>query len=121
MTQESRGNKKGVVWWWIQRFTALILLVLIGRVGVWLATTGPITHETYTAFLNSWSVLVLGVLSALAVVLHSIYGMWGVLTDYMNRHTGGRLGYALWPYVFGLFILLGMVSLIWMLKLLTGI
>lgn len=121
MIQQQRGNNKGLIWWIIQRVSAIILLALLVYIGYWIATTETITYENYKAFLERTTLAVLGFFAAFAVVLHGVYGIWAVMTDYMNERTGGKLLYAMWPYLFGFCTLMGLVALIWTLKLVTGV
>ena len=77
-------GKKGLVDWWQQRISAvLISLYIIPLTVLWLSIH-PATVSDWHRVLFNMPMRILGSLAALAILVHAAIGFWVVATDYVK-------------------------------------
>ncbi|MBF2754163.1 MAG: succinate dehydrogenase, hydrophobic membrane anchor protein [Gammaproteobacteria bacterium AqS3] len=107
--------RSGTFWWLVQRVTSVLLLIVFGYTGVWwLGLDGGLTYAEFSGFLQRPLTRILGLTTGLAILLHSIYGIWNIVGDYMNAHTAGPVLAKFRPLAMGLGALLCLTYLLWM-------
>jgi len=90
-TKDVGSAHSGLSDWYLQRFSAVILVLLLPWVMVllWLVVVGGMSQQTLLAWLDSLTVRVLHTLLILALTLHAHIGLKVMIEDYV--HAGMRV------------------------------
>ncbi len=81
---ESRGSKRGLIDFIVQRLTAIVIGIYVIHLVVIFALNGDMDYEAWRSYFTSGYSLLLSTLTVLAIALHAWIGMWTVGTDYIR-------------------------------------
>jgi len=78
---------KGVIQWFLQRLTGLILLIglIVHFYIMHYSGTGALDYETVTARLSSPYWKGFDILFLLSILYHGFNGLWGIATEYIKE------------------------------------
>ena len=77
-------RKKGLIDWWQQRISAVLIALYIVPLTVLWFGVHPVTVSEWHHILFNVPMRILGSLSALAILVHAAIGFWVVATDYVK-------------------------------------
>ena len=81
---ESSFGRSGVHDWWMQRISALILLIYLIFISYQVATLTEFNYANWSAIFAPLWVKVFSILSVAAISIHAWAGLWIVSTDYLK-------------------------------------
>ncbi len=81
---ESRGSKRGLIDFIVQRLTAIVIGIYVIHLVVIFALNGDMDYAAWRSYFTSGYSLLLSSLTVLAIALHAWIGMWTVGTDYIR-------------------------------------
>tara|TARA_R110002167_G_scaffold233252_2_gene438484 strand:+ start:508 stop:855 length:348 start_codon:yes stop_codon:yes gene_type:complete len=77
-------GKNGMKDWFIQRVSAVILLVYVLFLMGFILFSGPVTFDAWQSLFACGWMKVITVLAVLSLLAHSWIGIWTILTDYIH-------------------------------------
>ena len=77
-------NRNGLLEWSLQRVTSLIMTAYVLFVTYYLLTHPNIDYSQWRDLNGIFLMKVLSIMTVSSIALHSIIGLWGVITDYIT-------------------------------------
>ena len=77
-------TKTGLKDWYIQRISAIVILVYVLFIMGAIVLGGGMTYAVWSALFSAASMKVFTLLFVLALIVHAWVGIWTVLTDYIH-------------------------------------
>ena len=77
-------DKRGVRDWWLQRLSALLVLLYAPVLMVMIVMRHPVDYQGWVDVLFPMAMRVLGTMALLGLVCHAAIGFWVVATDYIK-------------------------------------
>jgi len=77
-------GRSGIQDWWLQRLSAVFMLVYVIILSYQLITVDSINYISWTALFSETWMQVLTFLTVLAISIHAWIGLWIVSTDYIK-------------------------------------
>ena len=77
-------GRSGVQDWWLQRLSAIFMLVYVVILSYQLISADGINYYSWSAIFSTTWMQVMTFLTVLAISIHAWVGLWIVSTDYIN-------------------------------------
>ena len=77
-------NRNGLLEWSLQRVTSIIITAYVLFVTYYLLTHPNIDYSQWRDLNGIFLMKVLSIMTVSSIALHSIIGLWGVITDYIT-------------------------------------
>lgn len=77
-------NRNGLLEWSLQRVTSLIMTAYVLFVTYYLLTHPNMDYSQWRDLNGIFLMKVLSIMTVSSIALHSIIGLWGVITDYIT-------------------------------------
>ena len=77
-------NRNGLLEWSLQRVTSIIMTAYVLFVTYYLLTHPNIDYSQWRDLNGIFLMKVLSIMTVSSIALHSIIGLWGVITDYIT-------------------------------------
>ncbi len=87
----------GSIIWWMQRISAVILLVTMIVFGLAVLVIGDEGYQTWSTWMGSFPIRLLVVLTGVSIVMHGYIGIHAVVSDYLTPARIGRASAIVWP------------------------
>ena len=77
-------NRNGLLEWITQRVTSVVITAYVFFVTYYLLNHPDISYVQWRDLNSLFSMKVLNILTITSIAVHSIIGLWGVITDYIT-------------------------------------
>ena len=82
-------GRSGLSDWFLQRISAVILLVFTLCVGSFLVLNPDLDYARWKVFFDNTAMRIFSLLALLSIIVHSWIGLWSVSTDYLTTRLLG--------------------------------
>ncbi len=122
VTAATSFGRSGVSDWLIQRFTAIVMLAYTVFIVFYLVSHGKaITYADWSALFSQTWMRVFSLCALLSIAAHAWIGLWVVLTDYVTERLMGRKALSIRMLVLGIFAIVTLAYVAWVIDILWGV
>ena len=106
-------NRNGLLEWITQRVTSVVITAYVFFVTYYLLNHPDISYVQWRDLNSLFSMKVLNILTITSIAVHSIIGLWGVITDYITVRLLGPKAKFLNILFFFFFIIITLIYFLW--------